>query len=94
LCINGFLKKFPDLQKHKMSVLTETGALFYLGIQLLQLFSENKSDFTKLTGIFGLYYQMSNDYRNLFGKEVTPALFNQSINQSIFIFHIISYRHQ
>jgi geranylgeranyl diphosphate synthase type 3 len=55
-------EKFPDLSKHKMSGLKETGAQFGLGIQLMQLFSENKSDFTKLTGIFGFYYQMSNDY--------------------------------
>jgi geranylgeranyl diphosphate synthase type 3 len=69
-----FFKKCPHLPKHKMSVLTETGALFGLGIQLMQLFSENKTDFTKLTGIFGLYYQMSNDYRNLFRMEVISVL--------------------
>jgi geranylgeranyl diphosphate synthase type 3 len=58
----------------KCLVLTETGALFSLGIQLMQLFSENKTDFTKLTGILGLYYQISNDYRNLFRQEVTSEL--------------------
>jgi len=67
-------EKFPDLPKHKMSVLTETGALFNLGIQLLQLFSENTADYTKLTGILGLYYQISNDYRNLCRQEVTSEL--------------------
>jgi len=50
-----------------MSVLTEA-ALFSLGIQLLQLFCENKADFTKLTGIFGLYYQITNDYRVFLGR--------------------------
>ena len=69
ICLN-----FPDLPKHKMSFLTETGAQFSLGIQLLQLFSENKADFTKLTGILGLYYQISNDYRSLFRREVTSDL--------------------
>jgi geranylgeranyl diphosphate synthase type 3 len=64
-------KKFPDLPKHKMSVLTETGALFGLGIQMLQLFSENTAGFTKLTGILGLYYQIYNDYRNFCRQEVT-----------------------
>jgi geranylgeranyl diphosphate synthase type 3 len=57
-----------------MSVLTETGALFHLGIQLMQLFTENKSDFTKLNEIFGLYFQIHNDYRNLFRMEVTSEL--------------------
>jgi len=67
----AFFFKFPVLPKHIMSVLTETGALFSLGIQLLQLFSENKADFIKLSGILGLYYQMSNDYQNLCRQEVT-----------------------
>jgi len=67
-------EKFPDLPKHKMSVLTETGALFSLGIQLMQLFSESKAEFTKLTGILGLYYQIFDDYRNLCRQEVTSEL--------------------
>jgi len=67
-------EKFPDLPKHKMSVLTETGALFSLGIQLMQLLSDNKSDFSKLTGILGLYYQIANDYRNFCRHEVTSEL--------------------
>jgi geranylgeranyl diphosphate synthase type 3 len=61
-------------QNIKRLVLTETGALFTLAIQLMQLFSENKADFTKLTGILGLYYQIWNDYRNLCLQEVTPEL--------------------
>jgi geranylgeranyl diphosphate synthase type 3 len=40
----------------------------------MQLFSENKADFTELTGILGLYYQISNDYRNLCRQEVTSEL--------------------
>jgi len=67
-------EKFPDLPKHKMSVLTETGTLFILGIQLLQLFSENTGDFTKLTGILGVYCQIFNDYRSLYKHEVTSKL--------------------
>jgi geranylgeranyl diphosphate synthase type 3 len=57
-----------------MSLLTETGAKFSLGIQLMQLFGENKADFTKLTGILGLYFQISNDYSNLCRQEVTSEL--------------------
>ena len=68
------LEKIPDLPKHKMSVLTETGAHFGLGIKLMQLFSENKTDFTQLIIILGVYYQISNDYRNLCRKEVTSEL--------------------
>ena len=38
---------------------------------MMQLFSENKGDFTKLMGIFGQYGQIWNDYSNLSGNEVT-----------------------
>lgn len=48
----------------------ETGGLFMLAIRLMQLFSENKNDFTKLTGILGLYFQIRDDYCNLCLQEV------------------------
>ena len=67
-------EKFPDLSKYKMSVLTETGQLFSLGIQLMQMFSENKTDFTKLAGILGICYQICNDCRNFCRQEVTSEL--------------------
>jgi len=38
---------------------------------MMQLFSENKADFTKLMGIFGRYDQIWNDYSNLCVNEVT-----------------------
>jgi len=69
-----FSENFPDLPKHKMSVLTEAGVLFSLDIQLMQLFSEITADFTKLTGILELYYQIPNDYSSLYKQEVTSEL--------------------
>jgi hypothetical protein len=57
-----------------MSFLTEAKSLYWLGIQLMQLFSENKTDFNKLIDNFGLYIQIQNDYRNLFRIEVTYEL--------------------
>jgi hypothetical protein len=74
LCIDVFFEKFPELPKHKMPVLTEGGNLFHLGIQLLQLLSENKSDFTKLNEVFGLYAQIGNDYSIFFIMKVTSEL--------------------
>jgi geranylgeranyl diphosphate synthase type 3 len=49
---------------------TETGAEGALILQLMQLFSENKDDFTKLTDILGLYAQISDDYNDLVRQEV------------------------
>lgn len=48
----------------------ETGGLFMLAIRLMQLFSQNKSDFTTLAGILGLYFQIRDDYINLHSKDV------------------------
>jgi len=45
-----------------------------LAIRLMQLFSENKADFTKLTGTLGLYFQIRDDYCNLCLQEVTSQL--------------------
>lgn len=42
-----------------------------LAIRLMQLFSANKEDFTKLTAILGLYFQIRDDYCNLSLKEVS-----------------------
>jgi len=67
-------ENFPYLPKHKMSFLTETGTLFGLRNQMLQLFSENTADFTKLTGILRLCYNISNDNHILCRQEVTSEL--------------------
>lgn len=48
----------------------ETGGLFMLAIRLMQLFSDNKSDFTKLAGLLGLCFQVNDDYINLQSKDV------------------------
>lgn len=55
-------------------LLLETGGLFMLAIRLMQLFSENTNDFTKLTGILGLYFQIRDDYCNLCLQEVNKVI--------------------
>lgn len=42
-----------------------------LAVRLMQLFSQNKSDFTKLAGILGLHFQIRDDYINLRSKDVS-----------------------
>lgn len=49
---------------------SETGGLFMLAIRLMQLFSDYKSDFSKLSAILGLYFQIRDDYCNLRVQEV------------------------
>ena len=53
--------------------LTEAGILFY-EIRLMQLLSDNKTDFTKLNSILSLYLQIHNDYCNLCVDQVTSEL--------------------
>jgi hypothetical protein len=67
IVIDGFFENFPELPNYKMLVLTERGAPLHLLIRLMQLFIEKKTEINKLTDFFGLYYQIQNDYRNIFG---------------------------
>jgi hypothetical protein len=43
-------------------------------MQLMQLFSENKADFTKLLLIMGRYYQIWSDYCSLWPPKVLYEL--------------------
>ena len=43
-------------------------------IGLMQLLSENKTDFTKLNSILASYFQIQNDYCNLCVQQVTSEL--------------------
>jgi geranylgeranyl diphosphate synthase type 3 len=61
-------------QNIKRLVLTVAGLLFMFGIQLMQLFSENKTDFTKLLVILRQYLQIQNDYCNMWQQEVMYEL--------------------
>lgn len=40
-----------------------------LAIRLMQLFSDNKDDYTKLAATLGLYFQIRDDYMNLVSKD-------------------------
>ncbi|XP_067143278.1 terpene synthase [Centruroides vittatus] len=59
----------PTEEEYKRIVIKKTGGLFGLAVRLMQLFSEYKSDFSKLIGIMGLYFQIRDDYANLRSKE-------------------------
>jgi len=52
-----------------MQMTMKTGGLILLAIELMQLFSDDKSDFTKLANILGLYFEIREDYCNLWIKQ-------------------------
>ncbi|KAK6633833.1 hypothetical protein RUM44_004440 [Polyplax serrata] len=60
----------PSEAEYRQMTMRKTGGLFMLAVRLMQLFSENKSDFSKIAGIIGLIFQIRDDYGNLMLKEV------------------------
>jgi hypothetical protein len=60
-------------------VLTETGGCLLYEIALLQLLSDKKADFTKLTNTIALYWQILNDYWGLCMHQVMSSLPNRYI---------------
>lgn len=46
-------------------VIDKTGGLFRLAVGLMQAFSENKTDYTVLLNLLGLYFQIRDDYINI-----------------------------
>ncbi|XP_076317982.1 terpene synthase-like [Tachypleus tridentatus] len=80
----------PTEEEYKRMVKRKTGGLFGLAVRLMQLFSDNKSDFTKLIGIMGLYFQIRDDYANLQFKEYTDnKSYCEDLTEGKFSFPII-----
>ncbi|KAL5291011.1 GGPS1 family protein [Megaselia abdita] len=80
----------PSESEYKLMTIRKTGGLFMLAIRLMQLFSENKADFSKLTAILGLYFQIRDDYCNLRMKEYSEnKSFCEDLTEGKFSFPII-----
>ncbi|KAJ8733491.1 hypothetical protein PYW08_001789 [Mythimna loreyi] len=80
----------PSEEEYKEMTIKKTGGLFMLAIRLMQLFSDNKSDFSKLSGILGLYFQIRDDYCNLRLTEYTEnKSYCEDLTEGKFSFPII-----
>ncbi|GBP96837.1 Geranylgeranyl pyrophosphate synthase [Eumeta japonica] len=55
----------PTKEEYEAMCIKKTGGLFMLAIRLMQLFSTNEANLTKLTSTLGLYFQIRDDYCNL-----------------------------
>lgn len=75
----------PTESEYKQMTIRKTGGLFMLAIRLMQLFSDNKRDFSKLTAILGLYFQIRDDYCNLICKEVRCTWLHKRSADAIFL---------
>ncbi|CAK1545968.1 unnamed protein product [Leptosia nina] len=80
----------PSEEEYKEMTIKKTGGLFMLAIRLMQLFSENKSDFSKLSSILGLYFQIRDDYCNLCLQEYSEnKSYCEDLTEGKFSFPII-----
>merc|ERR1712059_178206 len=55
----------PTEDDYKLMISRKTGGLFNLAVRLMQLFSDSDENFTELTRLLGLYFQIRDDYANL-----------------------------
>ncbi|UYV78224.1 GGPS1 [Cordylochernes scorpioides] len=80
----------PTEEEYMQMVRRKTGGLFGLAVRLMQLFSDNKADFSKLWRILGLYFQIRDDYANLTSKEYTEnKSYCEDLTEGKFSFPII-----
>ncbi|XP_026737018.1 geranylgeranyl pyrophosphate synthase [Trichoplusia ni] len=80
----------PSEEEYKEMTIKKTGGLFMLAIRLMQLFSDYKSDFSKLSAILGLYFQIRDDYCNLRVQEYTEnKSYCEDLTEGKFSFPII-----
>lgn len=80
----------PTESEYRQMTIRKTGGLFMLAIRLMQLFSANKKDFSKLTATLGLYFQIRDDYGNLSMKEYTEnKSFCEDLTEGKFSFPLI-----
>lgn len=59
----------PTESEYKQMTIRKTGGLFMLAVRLMQLFSNESRDFSRLAAILGLYFQIRDDYCNLCHSE-------------------------
>ena len=55
----------PTEEEYKQMIDRKTGGLFNLAVRLMQLFSSSNENFTRLTSLLGLYFQIRDDFANL-----------------------------
>ncbi|XP_071952368.1 geranylgeranyl pyrophosphate synthase-like [Antedon mediterranea] len=80
----------PTEDAYKKMVIKKTGGLFNLSIDLMQLFSQVKSDFQPVSEAIGLFFQIRDDYANLCSLEYSNAkTFCEDLSEGKFSFPLI-----
>ncbi|XP_072939652.1 terpene synthase-like isoform X2 [Epargyreus clarus] len=71
----------PTEEEHIDMLKQKAGSFFVMAVQLLQLFSNSKRDYTELAMRIGVYYPIVDDYYNLFHPEALMRLTENNIQQ-------------
>merc|ERR1711892_708419 len=83
----------PTEEEYNLMISRKTGGLFNLAVRLMQLFSDSDENFSELTRLLGLYFQIRDDYANLkledyaanktFADDLTEGKFSFPIQHTI-----------
>jgi len=80
----------PTEEEYRLMISRKTGGLFNLAVRLMQLFSESDENFTELTRLLGLYFQIRDDYANLKLDEYSEnKSFAEDLTEGKFSFPIL-----
>ncbi|XP_050725909.1 terpene synthase-like isoform X1 [Eriocheir sinensis] len=80
----------PTEAEYRQMTIRKTGGLFGLAIRLMQLFSSSTQDYSTLTGILGLFFQIRDDYANLCMKEYSDSKsYCEDLTEGKFSFPVI-----
>lgn len=60
----------PSEEEYLDMIKRKTGGLFNMGVRLMQLFSQNNSEYSSLIELMGVFFQIRDDYANLLSLEV------------------------
>ncbi|XP_045501205.1 geranylgeranyl pyrophosphate synthase-like [Colias croceus] len=59
----------PSEEEYKAMLQQKTGGMFNLACQLMQMFSDNKTDYSDFAKTLGMYFQLRDDYCNIIQPE-------------------------
>ncbi|XP_003738171.1 geranylgeranyl pyrophosphate synthase [Galendromus occidentalis] len=83
----------PTVEAYELMVKRKTGGLFGLAVKMMQVFSGSPKateDYSTLTALFGLYFQIRDDYENLVSEDYAKnKTFCEDLTEGKFSYPII-----
>ncbi|XP_072939815.1 terpene synthase-like isoform X1 [Epargyreus clarus] len=72
----------PSEHEYMDMIKQKTSFMFILALRLMQLFSDNNANYTKITHLIGIYYQIRDDYCNLVNQEGIDSLARKGVPEN------------